>query len=467
VAKVVFLQQRAEEWLGVMYISAVLKAYGHECDIYVEALEKEDISEKALADSADIVSFSCLTSDYHWAVSKAGILKDRSHALTVFGGTHVTLNPEEVIQEPAVDIVCRGEGEYPMVDLADAVEKKEDYRRIENLWVKKEGKITKNAIRDLICDLDSLPFPDRKLYAKYPFFRQRGKRPVHLSRGCPYSCSFCHNESKREIYRGKGPYVRWRGQDSVLAEIEDIRKNSFMKVLHIIDDSFGVDGAWLAGFLNRLSRLEGEKLVLQASMRADKVTEETSGAFQAYGARFLRLRFAVECGNEDYRRKILKKNISNEALIQAAELFHRHKIRFVTYNILGLPGETLELALETLRLNMQLRPYYAICFIFQPFPGTPLADYALSEGFLTHRSLKTLGTADHSGFYHTKNPLKQKDIEKVENLHSIFSLVTRFPFLYFLAKPAVNFRYISQFLPLIYKAHLRLFEYKRRLRDKY
>ena len=174
-AKVVFLQQRAEEWLGVMYISAVLKSTGHECDIYVGALEKDDISEKALADSADIVCFSCLTSDYHWAIGKARILKDRSSVLTVFGGTHVTLNPEEVIQEPAVDIVCRGEGEYPMVDLVNAVEQKEDYSRIKNLWVKKEGEIKKNAIRDLICDLDSLPFPDRELYAKYSFFRKRGK----------------------------------------------------------------------------------------------------------------------------------------------------------------------------------------------------------------------------------------------------------------------------------------------------
>lgn len=466
-AKVIFLQRLAEEWLGVMYISAVLKSYGHACDIYVEALENEDISEQALAASPDIVCFSCLTSDYHWSLAKARILKEKSCVLTVFGGTHVTLNPEVVMQEPVVDVVCRGEGEYPMADLANAVDQRGDYSRIKNLWVKKRGGITKNPIRDLICDLDNLPFPDRELYAKYAYFRKRGKRPVHLSRGCPYSCSFCHNESKREIYKGKGRYVRWRSQESVLAEIEDIRKKSFMKVLHIVDDSFGVNGDWLAEFLSRLAPLEGEKLVLQASMRADKVTAEISGAFQAYGTRYLRLRFAVECGNEDYRRRILKKNISNEALIQAAELFHRHKIGFVTYNILGLPGETLELALETLRLNIKLRPYYAICFIFQPFPGTPLAEYALREGFLTSEALRTLGMTQHAGFYHSKNPLKQKDIEKVVNLRSIFSLVTRFPILYSLAKPIVSLRPVAPFLPLVYKAHLRWFEYWRRLRDKY
>jgi len=466
-AKVLFLQQHAEEWLGVMYISAVLKSYGHDCDICVEALEKDDIAEKALADSADIVCFSCLTSDYHWAIEKAKLLKTRSSVLTVYGGTHITLNPEEVIQDSAVDIICRGEGENAMADLAKAIDLQEDYSQIKNLWVKKSGEIKRNAIRDLISDLDNLPYPDRELYAKYLFFRKRGKRPVHLSRGCPYSCSFCHNESKREIYRGKGQYVRWRSQESVLAEIEDIRKNSFMKVLHIIDDSFGVDQNWLMEFLKKLSRMDGKKLVIQASLRADKVTKELCEVFRDYGTPYLRMRFAIECGNEDYRRQILKKNISNKALIQAAELFHLYKISFVTYNILGLPGETLGLALETLRLNMRLRPYYAICFIFQPFPGTPLADYALREGFLTPSSLRTMGTSEHAGFYHTKNPLKQKDIEKVENLHGVFSLVTKFPILYPLVKPAISLRQISSFLSLIYKAHLRLFVYKRRLKDKY
>jgi radical SAM superfamily enzyme YgiQ (UPF0313 family) len=466
-AKVVFLQRLAEEWLGVMYISAVLKSYGHECDIYVETLEKDDIAGKALADSADIVCFSCLTSDYHWAIKKARALKDQSHVLTVFGGTHVTLNPEEAIHESVVDIVCRGEGEYPMADLANAIDHQKDYSQIENLWVKNAGVIKRNLIRDLVCDLDDLPFPDRELYAKYSFFRKRGKRPIHLGRGCPYSCSFCHNESKRTIYRGKGQYVRWRSQESVLAEIEDIKKKSFMKVLHIIDDSFGVNENWLTEFLRKLSLSGGKKLVIQASMRADKVTKEICEVFREYGAPHLRLRFAVECGNEDYRRRILKKNISNAALIQAAELFHRNKISFATYNILGLPGETLELALETLRLNMQLKPDYAICFIFQPFPGTPLADYSLREGFLTLQSLRTLGTSAHAGFYHTKNPLRQKDIEKVENLQSVFSLVTKFPVLYSFVKSVVSLQHISPFLSLIYKAHLGFFVFKRRLRDKY
>jgi radical SAM superfamily enzyme YgiQ (UPF0313 family) len=466
-AKVVFLQQLAEEWLGVMYISAVLKANGHECDIFVEAFEKDDITEKARTASADIVAFSCLTSDYFWAIEKARTLKKGARVLTVLGGTHVTLNPEEAIRESAVDIICRGEGEYPLVELAEAVDSGKDYRRIENLWVKKNGEITKNAIRDLISDLDTLPFPDREIYGKYAFFRKRGKRPIHLSRGCPYSCSFCHNESKRAIYRDKGRYVRWRNLEGVLAEIEDIRKRSFIKVLHIIDDSFGMNETWLTEFLQRLSLQGEDQLVIQASLRADTVTESLCDVFREYGTSRLRLRFAVECGNEDFRRRILKKDISNAALVQAAVLFHRNKIRFVTYSILGLPGETLELALETLRLNMRLKPTYAICFIFQPFPGTPLADYALQEGFLTPESLQSLGTSAHAGFYHTTNPLKQKDIEKIENLHGVFSLVTRFPFLYPVIRPLVALQPLAPLFSFIYKAHLRLFVYKRHLRDKY
>ena len=68
-AKVLFLQQTHEEWLGVMYLSAMLKARGHQCDILVEPLEKEELAAATLREKPDILAISCLTSDYHWAIS--------------------------------------------------------------------------------------------------------------------------------------------------------------------------------------------------------------------------------------------------------------------------------------------------------------------------------------------------------------------------------------------------------------
>jgi len=85
------------EWLGVMYISSMLKSHGHECRVYVEPFEKDDVAKRAVEDGNDIVAFACLTIDYTWALCKARTIKEISHApLIVFGGTHVTLNPESV-----------------------------------------------------------------------------------------------------------------------------------------------------------------------------------------------------------------------------------------------------------------------------------------------------------------------------------------------------------------------------------
>ena len=173
-AKIVFLQQLPEEWLGVMYLSSMLKSHGHQCDIYVERLERNDFIQKALSEAPDLVAFSCLTCDYPWALKKAEAIKKESTSLVIMGGTHITLNPDEVISSPDVDIICLGEGEHPMAELADAVEAREDYSHIKNLWMNKDGRVVRNEIRNLTEELDALPHPDRGLYAKYPFFGTGG-----------------------------------------------------------------------------------------------------------------------------------------------------------------------------------------------------------------------------------------------------------------------------------------------------
>ncbi|OGD33512.1 MAG: hypothetical protein A2V45_07910 [Candidatus Aminicenantes bacterium RBG_19FT_COMBO_58_17] len=466
-AKIVFLQQHPDEWLGVMYISSMLKSRGHQCDVLVEPLERGDIIERALSQSPDIVAFSCLTSDYFWALNKAEAVKRRSKALTVMGGTHVTLNPEESIAQPSIDIICRGEGEQPMAELADAIDRGRDYRAIRNMWLKSDGGIARNEVRDLVADLDSLPLPDRELYLKYPHFRKVGKRPLHLGRGCPYDCSYCHNYRKKELYRGKGPFVRWRAMEHVLEEVRDIRRAGFVKVLHFIDDGFGINRQWLKTFLQRLAQTDEVRLAVQANMRADMVTQDLCAAMKDYGADLLRLRIAVECADEEYRRTVLKKHLSNASLLNAAETFHRYGIDFITYNMLGLPGESLNQSLETLRLNIRLRPSFAHSFIYQPYPGTDLARYAQDKGYLSSEMLERLGTAEYQGFFHSRSVLTQPDIKKSENVQRVFSMVVKHPALFPLARRAVRFRFLAFPLRVVRRVSISTFLSRRMRRDKY
>jgi len=465
--KILFLQQTHEEWLGVMYLTAMLKTRGHQCDILVAPLEKDDLVTVAARMNPDILPVSCLTSDFHWAISKVEKIRRASSPLVVFGGHHPTLAPEVCIADPNVDVICRGEGEEPLAELADAVDAGSDFTTIANLWVKSDGRIIRNEMRNLVEDLDSLPFPDRDLYTRYPFFQRRGKRSLALGRGCPYACAHCHNSAKREVFKDKGRYVRWRGRESILDEIDVLLDNQFVTVLHFIDDSFGANQGWLVELVRVLLARKGSPVALQANMRADLVTEELCAALEEYGADKLRPRIAVETGNEDYRRRILKKNISDDELFRAADTLNWHGIDFVTYSMLGLPGESCAEALETLRFNCRRRPALALCFVFQPFPGTELARYAVEEGFLPPENLEKMGTSGCGGFFHSRSPLKQPEIEKIENLHAVFGFVVNCPAFF---QPVAALCRISVLAPLFrrfYRTYLRWILWRRRSKDAY
>jgi radical SAM superfamily enzyme YgiQ (UPF0313 family) len=466
-AKVLFLQQTHEEWLGVMYLSAMLKARGHDCDILVGPLEKEGLETVVLREKPEILAVSCLTSDYRWAILNIERIRREYDPLVVFGGIHPTLDPEQAIADPNVDVICRGEGEFPLAELADAVDAGDDFSSIANLWVKTESGIRRNEMRNLTESLDCLPFPDRRLYTKYPFFQWRGKRSLLLGRGCPFACTHCHNSAKREVFKDKGKYVRWRSRENIMAEIDEVLDSDFVTVLHFVDDSFGANQGWLVDLVRALRVGRTPSVALQANMRADLVTDELCQALGEYGADKLRLRIAVETGNEDYRRRILKKNISDEVLVRAADTLNRYGIDFVTYNMLGLPGESYSEALETLRFNCRLKPALALCFVFQPFPGTELAKYAVSEGFLPAENLRRLGTAEYGGFFHSRSPLCQPEIEAIENLHAVFGFVVSCPVFFPLAKALCRITVLSPAFRLFYRGYLRWILWRRKSKDAY
>lgn len=466
-AKVVFLQRDPIEWLGIMYLSSVLKDHGHRTAVVVESLEDRDFTERVLAEDADIFALSPLITDIRWALDRAAGLKAQSPALVALGGTHVTLNPEETLAHPAVDVICRGEGEYPLLEFADAVDAGHDWSTIPNLWAKRGGAVVRNDLRDLIADLDALPFPDRTLYAGYPELQSWGKRPLHMGRGCPYACSYCHNASKRDLYAGKGRHIRWRSVDSVLAEVAELDRATFFKVLHFVDDGFGINRAWFEDFLPRLSALVDEPPAIFANMRADMVTRELCAAFADYGAGRMRLRIAVECGDESYRQQVLNKTISDADLRRAAQLFHEHEIAFSTYNMVGLPGESLEQAVSTLRLNVELRPAEAYCFIYQPFPGTRLADHALDIGAVDAATLAGSGADGFHGTFESFSPLRQDNIVELENVQRLFGLVVKMPALFAIARRLVAVRRLAPVFRLLYQLHLRLSVRRRRRVDAY
>lgn len=426
-ARIVFLQRLYYEYGGPAIISAVLRGNGHDVSLLIGEKSHYFLSK---VKKTDIVAFSTMTGMHHWAIKIASEIKKKMNILTVFGGPHPTYAPE-IIEHPSVDVVCLGEGEYPMLDLADSFDTGKDISSIPNLWVKKNERIYKNEIRPLIEDLDSLPFSDRRLYYKtYYYLRKSPLKRFMAARGCPYRCSFCFNPRLQEMYRGRGRYVRFRSPHNIVEEIKKVKNGYGLRGVFFTDDVFTLNKNWLREFLPLYKKYIS--LPFTCDSRVDILDEEIAALLKDAGCLYLRI--GIESGNEKIRNEILKKDITDDQIINAVQILKKYKIKFMTYNMVGIPEETLENAYQTVELNIKIKTNYPRCSILTPYPGTEIAAYAAQRGLLDATPDKIIAS-----FQQYKSIIKSEYKNQILNLHSFFQTVVIFPWSWRIIKQMIKF----------------------------
>lgn len=414
--RVVFLQNIWTEFFGVMILSSALKKRGHECEII---MGKDIESLKKL--KPDLIAFSSMTVQHIWVSEMSKTLRESGIDIPIIvGGPHPTFFPE-VIEDPNIDMICRGEGEEAIIELADALEKGEDIRFIKNLWVKQGDKIFKNEERPLIGDLDLVPWADRELYRKYDYFKDMSYSSFIGSRGCPFDCSFCYNHAMRNLYRSKGKYVRWRSVDNLINEIKTFNDRHRIKQVMFVDSIFNLNKKWFLTFLEEYKTEIG--IPFSCNVRADNLDEETVQKIKETGL-CASLRFAIETGNEKIRNEILKKNLTNEQIVSATALCKKYDIPVVLFSMYGLPGETLENAIETVRIGQKIKPLVSSNYVFLPYPNLDITNYAISKGFLDPKNILKLA---NNPYRIHRSILDQKEIKEVTNLHKFAALAIRYP----------------------------------------
>lgn len=412
-ARVLFLQNIPFEYMGPMYLSALLKKHGHHCHLLILSEHKNYLNE-IIEYNPDLIAFSTMTGPHRWVLKIAERIKKKLDKPIILGGAHPTFFPE-VIHEPCVDMVCLGEGEFALLDLANALDQNKDFSSIPNLWIKKGERIYKNKLRPLIENLDEIPFPDRTLYDDCKILRSVPAMKFLTGRGCPYRCSFCFNHKYNELYRGLGRIVRKRGTDSLIAEIKETAQRYHLELIRFPDDTFTANRRWALEFLQKYKK--DINLPYTALARANELDENVVEMLKISGC--LNIYFGVESGNEKLRNQILKKNLTNTQIINAANLLRKYKVKFGTYNMFGLPDETLPLAFETIQFNWTLKPDYTINNVFQPYPKTEIAFYAAEHGLLNPN-------ADYMDTMNEGSILQLKDIDRLTNLCRFASLAIKF-----------------------------------------
>jgi anaerobic magnesium-protoporphyrin IX monomethyl ester cyclase len=377
--------------LGLSCVAEAVRAQGHATRLAV--LGSRD-SPKRTAEVMEtvnsefdpqIIAFTSVSTEFPFIHSLAGRIRARwPGKYLIIGGVHATLNPQSVMQD-TFDALCVGEGEQPLAELAEQLGADKSPSGISNLWVRRpDGAIEKNPTKEFCQDLDTIPIPDRQMWLPWTRQKDGATQVVLLGRGCPYHCTYCCSNALGKIAPGK--YVRFRSPTNILKEIRGLH-GEFPALHHVYlqAETIAVNLPWL----EELSRLIAEfnqsletPVAFTCNFRVARrfLTDPIFATLQRANVRTLEI--GLESGSERLRRDVLRRPYSDADFFEAVALARQHGMRVNIYNMIGLPGETLEEHWQTVAANHRVCPDRSNTCIFYPFPGTHLYEVCRKEGYL-------------------------------------------------------------------------------------
>lgn len=423
------------ENIALQALSAMIKKHGHEVElVYDQALfddknylcikwlarlldQKDLVVQRIIELKPDLVGFYVQTIQYREMRKLASEIKKYYRVPVIFGGIHPHSAPEDVLLpgDPSVDMICLGEGEYPLLELCDSIDKgKIDYS-IENIWFRlKNGTIIKNEMRPLIEDIDALPVIDKELFS--PHVPLEHSYLACPSRGCPFMCNYCSlSFLGREASRLKGKRVRERSVDSLIEEIKQHIKKYRSKWIDFRHPVMSVTEKWTVDFFARYKKEIGlpfrcfshPKLISEPSVRAMK----EAGCFA--------IQIGIECWDEEIRSVVLNRGDKNSDILKATQILERVGQYYAYDYILGLPrlprrlsdGTTQPLSEQEILASMKqelmgfaefiapLQYCYRIApFMIQYMPGTDLIQHGINAGELNAREIQRLNEGFHDNY---------------------------------------------------------------------
>ncbi len=384
-----------------------------------------DLRKKILQFKPDLLAISCTETTFPRALKLVQDTRDLG-IYNIFGGVFPTFAPQIVIDYKEVDSLCVGEGEKALVDLANCIAKKNKIENITNLWIKNiDGSIQKNPITKPV-DINELPaVTDIGLFDQQRFYRPLGGKirkvlPVETHRGCPYTCAFCNSPSQNWLYsKSGGHFFRKKSMKLIKEEIVNHIKNWGTEYVFFWADTFL---AWSEKeFEDFCEMYKDIKLPFWCQTRIETISEYKLKKLKEVGLD--RITFGMEHGNEKFRRDVVKRNYSNKKAIELMKIPSELEIPFTVNNIIGFPGETRELAFDTINLNREFKSDNATCSILIPFAGTEIRKLAEQQGLISSDKICAIANSTDEGVL----DMPQWGKKEVAQLSRVFPMYVKFP----------------------------------------
>jgi len=366
--------------LSIMYLAATLEEAGFTVRSFDERLTPLEEIHQEISREKDIlfIGLSAMTGSQignglRVARSMKSVYPD---APIMWGGVHPTLYPEKTIVHPLVDIICIGEGDLSVVELAKTLANGKPIEKSRGLYIKKEGQVIKTPPIDRIDPLDELPMPAWHHFEKYLNPAQYPiLATITTSRGCPYGCTYCYKTGTDPTQKGS----IWRAFSTkrMLDEVDHLYNKYGFDVFEMADENFilRTDRAieTIRGFKERNFKISAIRSNFQTYK--DAVIKELSG-FCDY------LCYSPETGSKNIQRYINKRADFGEMKILNAKLRDLNITTVHTF-IFAFPFETDEDIIATVNLCKDFKRINPACrmalYQYMPYPGAPLTNMMTSQ----------------------------------------------------------------------------------------
>ncbi len=331
------IDQKVFPFLGVLYLSAIIKHLGKDVQVYDLANQPEipDIE-------ADFIGITATTPQFLRAVEIRNVLKGRRpYQKIMIGGPHVSAAPQDA--EKCFDLVCVGEGEQFISDIVELSYADKQYPLLEHL--------------------DLVPFPDWDAIdlSQYQYLIN-GKRTMSMltSRGCPYNCAFCCKSPW-------GQKIRYRSAENVLQEIGLLKGRGYEGIM-LYDDEF---------FLNEERDLEIARgmgaagMVWRCFSRSDVILKHTDLIEEAAANGLKEILIGCESGSNTILENINKRT-KVWMNVEAIEFLKGLGVRVKAAIIVGLPGESPASIKATEDFVEKVKPDSVDFTVLRVMPGSDI-----------------------------------------------------------------------------------------------
>jgi anaerobic magnesium-protoporphyrin IX monomethyl ester cyclase len=355
--------------LGLAYLAASLLRYRN--DLHIEIIDgflmdRDEYYQKISKIKADVIGVTTTMAQLNEALLIPNIVKNGSTKF-IIGGSGVVNLPSTKLYESGYSIICYGEGENTIVELIQAFENELPLINIKGISYCSNGREIKTPPRELIEDLDDIPFPARSLLDMEMYLKIWKEKmgvavtQIMSSRGCPFSCRFCD----KKTFGGK---IRFMSPPRIIEEMKLIYNSYGAEIIYFEEDLFTFNRKRVLDFCSLMEKeLPGR--MWGAHSRVDTLDIEMLTRMKQAGC--TDLFFGVESGSQKIL-DFLGKGITVEKIENAFRLAKKVGIKTQMYLIIGVPGETHEDIEMTKRMIAKLEPASIDISFLTPIPGTEI-----------------------------------------------------------------------------------------------